>query len=187
MRPDCKNCIESTSGFCKEHLPNYPLSHKTWEEGCVFCNIANRAVVDIIDIEPLNPVVKGHRIVFANRHSTDFADDIELTMRVMQYASQLANKLGGEFNLITSKGKNATQSVFHLHVHLVPRNENDGLLLPWTDISSLLADTERKVLEDVWELIKETDGARTYRSVEIINNFLRHAKSKGLSLKDTKE
>ena len=35
-------------------------------------------------------------------------------------------------NLITSKGREATQSVFHLHVHVVPRAAGDGLPLPWT-------------------------------------------------------
>lgn len=35
-------------------------------------------------------------------------------------------------NFITSAGPAATQSVFHLHVHLVPRFEDDGLILPWT-------------------------------------------------------
>ena len=34
-------------------------------------------------------------------------------------------------NLITSRGRAATQSVFHLHLHLVPRADNDGLALPW--------------------------------------------------------
>ncbi|CAL9324879.1 HIT family protein [Streptomyces sp. SudanB91_2054] len=35
-------------------------------------------------------------------------------------------------NLITSKGEAATQSVFHFHVHVVPRQEGDGRPLPWT-------------------------------------------------------
>lgn len=35
-------------------------------------------------------------------------------------------------NIITSKGSLATQTVFHLHVHLVPRAAGDGLPLPWT-------------------------------------------------------
>lgn len=103
------------------------------ERKCVFCDIAQRVGERIVDIEPLNPVVKGHRIVFHNRHSSDFADDTGITMEVMGRASEIAKEIGGEFNLITSKGMNATQSVFHLHVHLVPRKENDGLKLPWTD------------------------------------------------------
>ncbi|MYX67350.1 histidine triad (HIT) family protein [Streptomyces sp. KhCrAH-43] len=37
----------------------------------------------------------------------------------------------GPMNLITSKGREATQSVFHLHLHLVPRAAGDGLALPW--------------------------------------------------------
>jgi hypothetical protein len=41
--------------------------------------------------------------------------------------------MGGQWNLITSAGTDATQSVFHLHVHLVPRRPNDGLKLPWSE------------------------------------------------------
>lgn len=103
-----------------------------WEKGCVFCDLANRTGVDILDIEPLNPVVEGHRIVFSRHHSKDFTDDIGITMRVMQRASEIAKEMGGDCNLITSKGKDATQSVFHLHVHIVPRKSGDNLLLPWS-------------------------------------------------------
>jgi len=85
------------------------------------------------DIEPLNPVVAGHRIVISRAHVKDFSEDSAVTMLVMGYAARKAEELGGDFNLITSKGKNATQSVFHLHVHLVPRKEGDGLMLPWTN------------------------------------------------------
>jgi histidine triad (HIT) family protein len=115
-------------------MPTKSTERGTEEKNrCIFCNIANRACVDVLDIEPLNPVVKGHRIVFSSRHSTDFTDDLDVTLRVMLYASELAKNLGGEYNLITSKGKNATQSVFHLHVHLIPRKEGDGIKLPWTN------------------------------------------------------
>jgi len=103
------------------------------EKKCVFCEIANRSGLDVVDIEPLNPVVEGHRIVFSARHSNDFTDDVGITLRVMEHASNLAKSLGGEYNLITSKGKSATQSVFHLHVHLIPRRVDDGLQLPWTN------------------------------------------------------
>ena len=48
----------------------------------------------------------------------------------MARAALLADEMG-PVNLITSRGREATQSVFHLHLHLVPRAANDGLALPW--------------------------------------------------------
>src|ERR1035437_6902664 len=98
---------------------------------CPFCDMFSSSDKDIIDIEPLNPIVEGHRIIIPREHVKDFSDDVEVTGRVMKYAAELGKKIG-EVNLITSKGVNATQSVFHLHVHLVPRKEGDGLSLPWT-------------------------------------------------------
>lgn len=98
---------------------------------CPFCDMFSNSDKDIIDIEPLNPIVEGHRIIIPREHVKDFSDDVEVTGRVMKYAAELGKKIG-EVNLITSKGVNATQSVFHLHVHLVPRKEGDGLSLPWT-------------------------------------------------------
>lgn len=50
-------------------------------------------------------------------------------------AAELGRKLraqGWDLNQITSAGPAATQTVFHLHVHLVVRREDDGLSLPWT-------------------------------------------------------
>jgi diadenosine tetraphosphate (Ap4A) HIT family hydrolase len=38
----------------------------------------------------------------------------------------------GAANFITSAGRDATQTVFHLHIHIVPRHAGDGLALPWT-------------------------------------------------------
>ncbi|MFI0712504.1 HIT domain-containing protein [Streptomyces inhibens] len=39
-------------------------------------------------------------------------------------------------NVITSRGPSATQTIRHLHIHLVPRADGDGLLLPWTAAGS---------------------------------------------------
>lgn len=86
--------------------------------------------------EPLNPVTKGHLLVVNRRHTDDFTSDSVVFAETSKVASEVANKIGGEYNLITSKGKNATQSVFHCHIHLVPRRAGDGLALPWTNQQS---------------------------------------------------
>jgi len=101
---------------------------------CPFCDMFKNTNKDVIDIVPLNPVVPGHRIVIPRAHVKDFSEDPQVTARVMEYASAMCNDArgNGDMNLITSKGKSATQTVFHLHVHLVPRHEGDGLTLPWT-------------------------------------------------------
>ena len=110
-------------------------------EPCVFCEIiAGNAPAqmvyrwpDAVAFIPLNPVVQGHVLVVPTRHVKDFGEDPETTMRTMARAAELPRKLepGVSWNLITSKGKPATQSVFHLHVHLVPRRWGDQLMLPW--------------------------------------------------------
>lgn len=46
----------------------------------------------------------------------------------MKKAAEIATQLGGDYNLITSKGKSATQSVFHFHVHLVPKKKAMDLI-----------------------------------------------------------
>lgn len=106
---------------------------------CIFCEIIDgRAPAQILaddgvclTIVPLNPVVDGHVLVIPKTHVKDFADDYMVSGYAMVTASLYAHRNPGEYNLITSKGRNATQSVFHLHIHLVPRKENDGLALPW--------------------------------------------------------
>lgn len=112
------------------------------EDPCPFCEIiAGRANAEIVYADdvvviftPLNPVTPGHVLVVPCRHVEDFSTDPTLTGEVMRYAARYARwRDKGPMNLITSKGKAATQSVFHLHVHLVPRREGDGLHLPWTD------------------------------------------------------
>lgn len=109
---------------------------------CVFCRIVEGKAPakelmrwnNAIAIEPLNPVVPGHVLIIPTVHVTDFADDPLVSALVMARAASMAAWYPQfqECNLITSRGESATQSVFHLHVHLVPRAEGDGLHLPWT-------------------------------------------------------
>ena len=106
---------------------------------CPFCEIvAGHAPATVIRewpnalaIVPLNPVVDGHVLVIPKVHIRDFTADPIAAADTMCRAAQLGRELKRPMNLITSKGREATQSVFHLHLHLVPRAENDGLALPW--------------------------------------------------------
>jgi histidine triad (HIT) family protein len=108
-------------------------------DNCPFCNIilndAPATIVknwdDAIAIVPLGPVVKEHILVIPRRHVEDFTTDPEISAITIRHAAELAKEMDTPMNLITSKGKEATQSVFHLHIHLVPRKKNDGLALPW--------------------------------------------------------
>ena len=107
---------------------------------CVFCDIvhgkADAKIVHwwprTIAFEPLNPVTPGHVLVVPLQHVRDATEDVDVTARTMAAAAGFAQSVG-PCNLLTSIGAEATQSVFHLHIHVVPRRAGDGLKLPWTD------------------------------------------------------
>lgn len=108
---------------------------------CAFCAIAAGAAdadivaerTDIMLIRPLNPVVEGHVIAIPRAHVGDAGTNPEITGDVFVDAAEYARRNLSQFNLITSAGSDATQTVFHLHVHIVPRAPGDGLSLPWTE------------------------------------------------------
>lgn len=81
--------------------------------------------------EPLDPVVPGHLLVVPERHTSDATEDRYVAAMAMSVASRVASRYPAA-NIITSIGTAATQSVFHLHLHVVPRRPGDGLPLPWT-------------------------------------------------------
>ena len=105
---------------------------------CVFCSIlkgeTSADIVhewnDCIAIVPLNPVVDGHVLVIPRQHVSDALENPIITGITFQRASELAE---GQCNLISNVGEDATQSVYHLHVHIVPRKRNDFLQLPWSN------------------------------------------------------
>lgn len=108
---------------------------------CVFCP-QNWENLDILYrgsghaiLAPLNPVVHGHVLVISSQHSVDATESPDIASDLMFYAALWAQRIkrrGDGANIITSIGPAATQTVFHTHVHVVPRRENDGLHLPWT-------------------------------------------------------
>lgn len=110
------------------------------KEDCPFCAIiaepSGRAdgfidYGDVVSFLPLRPVTPGHRLFVPVEHVRDAGTDPAVTGRV---ATVAARWLPGwtAANIITSAGSAATQSVFHLHLHVVPRSPGDGLKLPWS-------------------------------------------------------
>jgi histidine triad (HIT) family protein len=105
---------------------------------CVFCDRIDRGQFDYEDkysaaFQPLHPVTTGHFLVVPKKHTTSALTSPLYAGRAASFAAELARLMElDDFNLITSAGSWATQTVFHLHVHVVPRREGDGLALPWT-------------------------------------------------------
>ena len=113
---------------------------------CIFCRIVagelpaqivaeDERTVAFMDI---NPGTRGHLLVIPRRHARNLydvpADDLAA---VVQAAQQLAlrarDRLGADgVNLISSAEPAAWQTVFHFHVHVIPRYAGDPLRLPWT-------------------------------------------------------
>lgn len=135
---------------------------------CVFCGRIERGEYDdgdafAVTFRPLKPVGPGHRLFVPRVHVADALEDPMVTAMAVRYATEWAGRQGlGALNLITSRGPEATQSVFHMHWHLVPRLKHDGYHLPWTnqedrqepvfgelDEHMRLVDSER---HDMWDI-----------------------------------
>lgn len=107
---------------------------------CVFCRIVCREEpADIVRewhealaFRPLNPVTDGHVLVIPKVHVPDAAKWPHMAGMTMAHACQYAGQLG-DFNLIASRGRAATQTVQHLCIEVIPRSPGDRLLLPWTE------------------------------------------------------
>ena len=107
---------------------------------CIFCKIGageipsekvaeNEHAVAFLDIRPL---VRGHTMVIPKQHAERFADMSPSAAHgvmalAQQVARQQAKALGAQGTTIAvTDGKAAGQEVMHVHVHLVPRTQDDG-------------------------------------------------------------
>ncbi|GGF31627.1 hypothetical histidine triad (HIT) protein [Williamsia phyllosphaerae] len=116
---------------------------------CVFCDIVAGDSPSVTVAEDdttlafmdINPASDGHLLVIPKRHSTDLldipAEDLTaVTLSAQRIAAVAVRELGADgVNLLNCCGADAWQTVFHFHLHVIPRyvdKARDRLTLPWT-------------------------------------------------------
>ena len=113
---------------------------------CIFCKILARelpaTIVDederTIALMDIAPATRGHALVIPRTHSADLLSVDREDLNAVAVASQrLARRIrkrlrADGINLVNSCGAAAWQTVFHFHMHVIPRYEGDPLRLPWT-------------------------------------------------------
>jgi histidine triad (HIT) family protein len=116
------------------------------ETDCIFCKIvAGELPASIVDEDEhtiafmdINPATRGHALVIPRNHAADLIE-IEpsqlaaVSIAAKRLAARAKERLGADgVNVINSCGAAAWQTVFHFHLHVIPRYQGDPLRLPWT-------------------------------------------------------
>ena len=129
---------------------------------CIFCKIANGEIPsttlyedkDFRVILDLGPAARGHALLLPKEHYTDlFQLDDELAAKalvtVKKVAGRIKRALGADgLNVVQNNGAAAGQTVFHFHMHIIPRYENDQAGVTWTPGS-----TSPEEMSEIKELV----------------------------------
>lgn len=113
---------------------------------CIFCKIANGDIPSATLYEDenfrvildLGPASKGHALILPKDHYANLMElPDEKTAEAFILAKQMAVKMKevlhcGGVNVVQNNGPTAGQTVFHFHIHLIPRYEGDQVGLTWT-------------------------------------------------------
>ena len=103
---------------------------------CAFCNIETKRIIKTFDyffvIRDMYPVTDLHSLIIPTRHVSSYFDltDQELTelprviVDIKDSLLEIDRKISG-FNIGINDGKDAGQTIFHCHIHLIPRRKND--------------------------------------------------------------
>ena len=135
-------------------------------DDCIFCKIANGEIPsatlyedeDFRVILDLGPASKGHALILPKEH---YPNLYELPDELAEKAILLAKKMIGKmtkaldcdgFNVVQNNGAPAGQTVFHFHMHLIPRYEDDHAGFGWN--IGELNETDR---EDILAKMQEVD------------------------------
>ena len=107
---------------------------------CVFCAIVAKAAPavrvyeddDVLGILDIRPFTRGHTLVIPKRHSVDLTDTPASTLATMMAvgkriaeATRVSGLAATGNNVAINDGKSAMQSVFHIHLHVIPRRDGD--------------------------------------------------------------
>jgi histidine triad (HIT) family protein len=116
---------------------------------CIFCKIVageipSQTVAEderTIAFMDISPATRGHLLVIPREHSRNLLeigpeDLTAVTFAAQRLARTVTERLGADgVNLINSCGSAGWQTVFHFHMHVIPRYADDPLRLPWTPAS----------------------------------------------------
>ena len=115
------------------------------DENCIFCKIAAGEIPsatlyeddDFRVILDLGPASKGHALILPKSHFKDLCDaDPEAMAKILPLAGRLGKAMkeslnASGFNVVQNNGESAGQTVFHLHVHVIPRYERGPAMVQW--------------------------------------------------------
>ena len=115
------------------------------DENCIFCKLANGEIPTSTLYEDedfrvsldASPAAKGHALILPKEHYANLYElDDELAGKALVLAKKMITKLTGilgcdGYNIVQNNGEAAGQTVFHFHIHLIPRQKDDGVMLGW--------------------------------------------------------
>lgn len=116
------------------------------DDNCIFCKLANGEIPtatlyeddDFRVILDAGPAAKGHALILPKEHYANLYElDDEVAAKVLPLAKKMITKLTDilgcdGYNLVQNNGEAAGQTVFHFHLHMIPRYKDDGVGLTWT-------------------------------------------------------
>lgn len=116
---------------------------------CIFCKIVNKEIPSdifyeddqVLGLMDIRPVSRGHCLVIPKEHYVDVTETPDalvqtVVLKTKQLAIAVEKAVGAHgFTLSTNRGLAAGQTIFHLHFHIIPRFDNDGLK-PWVHIET---------------------------------------------------
>jgi len=143
------------------------------ESECPFCRIIDGSDADAqivaeaggwVAFFPLHPATRGHTLVVPRAHVRDFweagaATAADLAIGCVAVGRALSDVLEPEgMNLITSAGDAAEQTIFHLHLHVVPRWHGDDIDRIWPPESESSETASPDLVREVREVLAASQG-----------------------------